>query len=112
MALAAPTIVLFSLCHSILLWGMRHSVLLLYPLCRTTLHEIIGGILTLVVCPQHLNLLSCLVLHKSLELSEPLKDLRLSLQEIDLGFLGIVINEGYAVTVTTKIMDTHRSAYI
>ena len=54
---------------------MGHSVLLLDPLCRTILHELIGGVLTPVVCPQHLNLLSCLVLHESLELLQPLKDL-------------------------------------
>ena len=63
----------------------------------------------LVVCPQHLNLLSYLVLHESFELSELLKDLSLGLQEIDPGFLGIIINEGYAVTVTTERMDTHTS---
>ena len=54
---------------------MGHSVLLLDPLSRTILHELIGSVLTPVVCPQHPNLLSYLVLHKSLELLEPLKDL-------------------------------------
>ena len=63
------------LCNSILLWGMGHSVLLLNPFYQTVLQELIGCVLTPVVCPQHLNLLSCLVLHKSLELSKPLKDL-------------------------------------
>ena len=61
--------------NSILLWGMGHSVLLLDPLSQTILHELIRSVLTPIVYPQHLNLLSCLVLHESLELSEPLKDL-------------------------------------
>ena len=61
-----------------MLCGMGYNVLL-DPLSRTILHELIGSVLTPVVCPQHLNLLSCLVLHKSLELSEPLKDLLLGL---------------------------------
>ena len=89
---------------------MQHSVLLLDPLSRTILHKLIGSVLTLVVCPQHLDLLSCLSLHEILELSKPLKDLRLGLQEIDPGFPGIVINEGYTVIVTIERMDTHRSA--
>ena len=54
---------------------MEHSVLILDPLSQTILHELIGSVLTPVVCPQHSNLLSCLVLHKSLELLEPLKNL-------------------------------------
>ena len=54
---------------------MGHSVLFLDPLCRKILHELIGGVLTPISYSQHPNLLSYLVLHKSLELSEPLKDL-------------------------------------
>ena len=54
---------------------MGHSVLLLDPLSRTILHELIGGVLTPVGCPQHPNLLSYLVVHESIELSKPLKDL-------------------------------------
>ena len=73
MALATPTIVL--LCNSILLWGMGHTVLLFYPLSQTILHELIGSVLTFVICFQLPNPLSYLVLHESFELSEPLKDL-------------------------------------
>ena len=47
---------------------MGHNVLLLDPLNRTILHELIGSVLTLVFYPQHLNILSFLVLHKSLEI--------------------------------------------
>ena len=54
---------------------MGHNVLLLDPLSRTILYELIGSVLTPFVYPQHSNLLSYLVLDKSLELSEPLKDL-------------------------------------
>ena len=54
---------------------MGNNVLLLDPLSRKILHELIGSVITPIVCPQHLNLLSYLVLHESFELSEPLKDL-------------------------------------
>ena len=50
------------------------------PLCAT------------LVCPQDLDLLPCLVLHKSLKLLEPLEDLILGLQKENPGLLGVVIN--------------------
>ena len=54
---------------------MGHIVLFLDPLSRIILHELIGGVLTPVVCSQHPNILPYLVLHESFKLSEPLKDL-------------------------------------
>ena len=60
MALAAPA---------------SYVVLLLNPLCRTILQELIRGVLSPIVCSQNMDLPSCLVLNKSLELSKPLKDL-------------------------------------
>ena len=81
---------------------MGYNVLLAYPLCQTIIHELIGGVLTPIFCYQHPNILSCLVLHRSLELLEPGKSLLLVLKEIGLGFPGIIINEGYAIILTFK----------
>ena len=54
---------------------MGHSMLLLDPPSRKILHELIGSVLIPVVCHQHSNIISSLVLHESIELLEPLKDL-------------------------------------
>ena len=68
----------------------------------TEVPELVGGELTPIVGPQHLDLLSSFVLHQSFELFEPSEDLTLGLQEIDLGFPGEVINERHIVLVTTQ----------
>ena len=59
----------------------------------TEVLKLIGGILTPTVRPRHLDLLPCLVLHKSFELLEIAKDLILGLQDVDRGLPGIVINK-------------------
>jgi hypothetical protein len=51
----------------------------------TKVYKLSGGILSSIIRPQDLDLLSRLVLHKSFELLEPLEDLTLGLQEIDSG---------------------------
>jgi hypothetical protein len=43
-----------------------------------------------------------MVLHKSFELLEPLEDLTLGLQEIDLGLPGVIINESHIILTTTQ----------
>ena len=64
--------------------------------------ELVGGELTPIVGPQHLDLLSSLVLHQNFKLFERSEDLTLGLQEIDLGFPGEVFNECHIVLVTTQ----------
>ena len=68
-------------------------------LCTKVL-KLIGGELS-IVGPQDLDLFPYLVLHKSFELLEPIEDLTLGLQEIDLGLPGVIINECNVVLMTT-----------
>jgi len=74
---------------------------LVLPLCTKFL-ELIEGILSPIVRPQHLDLLSCFVLHKSLKLLEPLEDLTLGLHEENLGLLGVVINKSDIVLISAQ----------
>ena len=73
------------LCNPILLRVVRNGQLPPDTLLGTKVYKLCGGILTSIVRPQDLDLSSCLVLHKSFELLEPLEDLTLGLQEIDPG---------------------------
>ena len=56
--------------HSILLWSVRNNQLPLYPLLLTILIKCTRSVLTSIVWLKCLDLLSCLVLHKSFELLE------------------------------------------
>ena len=106
MALAAPTNVLFFLsatpfCYKV--WGIVCSFLI--PFDEQNSKN------SLEVYSPPLSALNTRIFLQvwfstSLELPKQLKDLWLGLQEIDPGLPGIVINEGYAVTVTTERMDT------
>ena len=65
--------------HPILLGVVRNSKLSVNAMLSAEVLELIGGILTPIVKPQDLDLLPCLVLHKSFELLEPVEDLTLAL---------------------------------
>ena len=81
------------LSNPILLGVVRNCKLSPNAMLSTEVLELVGGIFTPVVGPQDLDLFPCLVLHKSFELLEPVKDLSLGIQEITLGLLGVIINE-------------------
>src|SRR5713101_1795445 len=82
-------------CYSILLRSIRNRQLSLNPLLCTECAELLGGILTPIVRPQHPDLSTCLLLHKGFE---PLEDSQYKLrllapQEVDPGLPGVVIYE-------------------
>jgi len=81
------------LSNPILLGLLRNGQLSPDTLLGAKVSKLSGGILTLIVRPQYLDLSPCLVLYKSLELLEPFEDLTLGFQEIDPGPRGEVINE-------------------
>ena len=71
------------LSNPILLGVVRNGQLSLDTLLDAEVSKLCGGILTLIVRHQDLDLSPCLVLHKGLKLLEPLEDLTLGLKEID-----------------------------
>ena len=71
-----------------------------------------AGILTPIVGPQDLDLIPCLVLHKSFELLEPVEDLTLGLQEVDLGLSVIIVEKRHIVLMSTQRYCRHRTTYI
>ena len=90
------------LSNSILLGVVRNCELSLNAMLSTKVLELIGGILAPIVRPQDLDLLPCMVLHKSFELLEPVEDLTLGFQEVDAGLPGIVIDKRYIVLMATQ----------
>ena len=88
--------------NPILLGVVRNCKLSANAMLITEFHELIGGIITPIVGPQDLDLLPCLVLHKSFELLEPIEDLTLGLQEKDLGLPGVIINKCDIVLMPTQ----------
>ena len=95
--------------HSILLWSVRNNQLPLYPLLSTILIKCTRSILTSIVWPKYLDLLSSLVLHKSFELLEPKKDFLWSLasKEIGPGLPRKVINESDVILISCQIGRRH-----
>ena len=81
------------LSNPVLLGVVRNSKLSVYPMPSAEVLKLMIGILTAIIRPQDLDLLPCLVLHKSFELLEPAEDLILGPQEVDPGLPGIVINK-------------------
>ena len=60
---------------------------------NTEVLKLMTGILTAIIRLQDLDLLPRLVLHKSFELLDPVEDLILGLQDVDLGLPGIIVNK-------------------
>jgi hypothetical protein len=75
-------------------------------------YKLTGEIMTFIISLQYLDPLSYQVLHKSFELLEPLEDLTLGLQEIDLGLPRVVINECEILLTTTQGCSRHRLTHI
>jgi hypothetical protein len=85
MDLVAPMTTRFFLSTTPFCWGVGYGHLSSDPMLGTEVYELSGEILSSIIRPQDLDLLSKLVLHKSSELLEPIEDLTLGLQEIDPG---------------------------
>ena len=100
--------------HSIMLWSLRNCQLPLDPLLLTILIKSMGSILTPIVWPKYLDLLSCLVLHKSFELLEPKQDFLWSLasKEIDPGLPGKVIDECDIILISCQRGRWHGTTQI
>ena len=101
-ALVAPTIFLFSLCESILLWVVWSCPLPFDALLCIKPREGLICVLASIVCLKHLDISSYYVLYKSLKLFKAIEDLVLCLQEIDLSFPGEVNDKGHKLCITPR----------
>jgi hypothetical protein len=93
------------------MWVVRNSELSHDALSCTKVHELLGGILTPIICPQNSDFPPSLVLHKSFELLELIEDLSFGLHEENPRLPREVINEYDSIDNQSKMTKTSDHIY-